>query len=212
MRSLASYAAYYERWSSAWEAQALLRAFVAAGDIDLGARVIGRIAPVRYPEGGLPEADIREMRRLKARMESERLPRGADSTLHTKLGRGGLSDVEWAVQLLQMQHAHAHPSLRTTHTLRALDALEELGLIARHDAAELRTAWLFATAVRNAIMLVRGMPSDMLSTDVKELAGVGYVIGYPSGDAGRIIEDYRRITRRARGVVDRVFYGVTDEK
>jgi glutamate-ammonia-ligase adenylyltransferase len=211
VRSLASYAAYYERWSSAWEAQALLRAFVAAGDADLGARFIELIEPLRYPDGGLPESDVREIRRLKARMESERLPRGADSTLHTKLGRGGLSDVEWVVQLLQMQHGYEHPSLRTTHTLRALDELEDLGLIARHDATELRSAWLFATAVRNAVMLVRGMPSDMLSTDVKELAGVGYVLGYPPGDSGRLIDDYRRITRRARGVVDRVFYGVVDE-
>ena len=211
VRSLASYAAYYERWSSAWEAQALLRAFVAAGDAELGERFIELIDPLRYPKGGLPEIDVREMRRLKARMESERLPRGADSTLHTKLGRGGLSDVEWVVQLLQMQHGHEYPSLRTTHTLRALDELEDLGLIARSDATELRSAWLFATAVRNAVMLVRGMPSDMLSTDVKELAGVGYVLGYPMGDSGRILDDYRRITRRARGVVDRVFYGVVDE-
>ena len=184
---------------------------MAAGDADLGARFIELIEPLRYPDGGLPDTDVREIRRLKARMESERLPRGADSTLHTKLGRGGLSDVEWVVQLLQMQHGHEYPSLRTTNTLRALDELEDLGLIVRSDATELRSAWLFATAVRNAAMLVRGMPSDMLSTDVKELAGVGYVLGYPPGDSGRLVDDYRRITRRARGVVDRVFYGVVDE-
>ena len=65
---------------------------------------------------------VREIRRLKARMEAERLPRGADPGLHTKLGRGGLSDVEWVAQLLQLQHGHEVPGLRTTRTLPALAA------------------------------------------------------------------------------------------
>ncbi|MSO27529.1 MAG: bifunctional [glutamine synthetase] adenylyltransferase/[glutamine synthetase]-adenylyl-L-tyrosine phosphorylase [Candidatus Nanopelagicales bacterium] len=207
VRSLASYEAYYGRWSSAWEAQALLRARVVSGDNDLGARFLALIDPLRYPDGGIPEMQVREIRSLKARMEAERLPRGADSTLHTKLGRGGLSDVEWVAQLLQMQNACAYPSFRTTETLPVLAAAEHEGLLSATDADALRVAWRFATTVRNAVMLVRDRASDMVPTDLQELAGVGYVIGYPPGASGQLVEDYRRVTRRARQVVDRVFYG-----
>src|SRR5690606_20998180 len=119
VRSLDAYAAYYQRWASHWESQALLRAVPVAGDAELGRRFVAVIDPVRYPEGGPSDQAVREIRRLKARMEAERLPRGADPALHTKLGRGGLSDVEWTVQLLQLRHAYRVPELRTTGTLQA---------------------------------------------------------------------------------------------
>ena len=78
------------------------------------------IDPVRYPDGGLSPAELVEIRRIKARVDSERLPRGADPTTHTKLGRGGLTDIEWTIQLLQLAHGHAVAGLRTTRTLDAL--------------------------------------------------------------------------------------------
>ena len=210
VRSLDSYAAYYERWSSGWESQALLRAAYAAGDEDLAADFIALIDPLRYPPGGIGEEQVREIRRIKARMESERLPRGADPALHTKLGRGGLSDVEWVVQVLQLQHASALPRMRTTQTLEALAVAEEAGLLAAADAEALRAAWRLATGVRNATMLVRGRASDMVPTDLRDLAGVAHVLGYRPGQSGRLLEDYRRVTRRARQVVERVFYGNED--
>ena len=120
VRTLESYRAYYARWGEVWEAQALLRARFIAGDDDLGERFITMINPIRYPEGGLDGTKAREIRRIKARVETERMPRGADPTRHTKLGRGGLADVEWTVQLLQLQHACSVPGLRTTSTLDAL--------------------------------------------------------------------------------------------
>ena len=211
VRSLDSYRAYYERWSSGWEAQALLRADFAAGDGALGAAFLELIDGLRYPPGGIGDDQVREIRRIKARMESERLPRGADPTLHTKLGRGGLSDVEWVVQVIQMQHAHAIPSLRTTRTLDALAAAEAVGLVSERDASALRAAWRLATGVRDATMLVRGRASDMVPTDLRDRAGVAHVLGYPAGESGRLLEDYRRVTRRARQVVERLFYGETAE-
>ncbi|MEI8057657.1 MAG: bifunctional [glutamine synthetase] adenylyltransferase/[glutamine synthetase]-adenylyl-L-tyrosine phosphorylase [Actinomycetes bacterium] len=206
VRTFDSYAAYYARWSSAWEAQALLRAVPVAGDFALGARFVALIDPLRYRAGGVSDADLRDVRRLKARMESERLPRGADPGLHTKLGRGGLSDVEWVVQLLQMQHADRLPSLRTTRTLPALSAAVDEGLLSRVDADQLIAAWRLATQVRDALMLVRGKASDMVPTDTRDLAAVAHVLGYPAGESGALLEDYRRVTRRARAVVERVFY------
>ncbi len=210
VRSLGSYAAYYERWSATWEAQALLRASFVAGDTDLGARFLSLVDPLRW-HGTLTADERTEVRRLKARMESERLPRGADPTLHTKLGRGGLSDVEWVVQMLQLEHAHAVPALRTTQTLEALEAARQAGLIEDGDAQVLSSAWRVATAIRNAVMLVRGRPSDMVPADVRELRAVAFCLGYPVDDSGRLMEDYRRLTRRARQVFERLFYGLEAE-
>ncbi|MDT0344616.1 bifunctional [glutamine synthetase] adenylyltransferase/[glutamine synthetase]-adenylyl-L-tyrosine phosphorylase [Streptomyces litchfieldiae] len=206
VRSYRSFAAYYQRWSLVWESQALLRAEPVAGDAGLGERFLGLIDPLRYPPDGLGDDAVREIRRLKARMEAERLPRGADPTTHTKLGRGGLSDIEWTVQLLQMRHAHAEPALRTTRTRRALAAAAECGLLDPADAEVLDEAWVLASRVRNAVMLVRGRPLDTFPTDARESAAVARYLGYEPGAVGRMLDDYRRTTRRARAVVDRLFY------
>ncbi|GAA4922222.1 bifunctional [glutamine synthetase] adenylyltransferase/[glutamine synthetase]-adenylyl-L-tyrosine phosphorylase [Streptomyces coeruleoprunus] len=207
VRTLKSYEAYYRRWSLSWESQALLRAEPMAGDEDLGRRFLALVDPLRYPEKGLDDAAVREIRRLKARMESERLPRGTDPALHTKLGRGGLSDVEWTVQLMQMRHAHEVPGLRTTSTRRALAAAREAGLISERYARTLDEAWVLATRVRNGVMLVRGRAGDTFPSDARELAAVGRYLGYGPGHVGEMVDDYRRTTRRARAVVDELFYG-----
>ncbi|MEU6380859.1 bifunctional [glutamine synthetase] adenylyltransferase/[glutamine synthetase]-adenylyl-L-tyrosine phosphorylase [Streptomyces sp. NPDC046909] len=207
VRTLKSYEAYYRRWSLVWESQALLRAEVVAGDADLGQRFIELIDPLRYPAEGLGDDAVREIRRLKARMESERLPRGADPKLHTKLGPGGLSDVEWVVQLFQLRHGWAEPGLRTTRTREALAAACSAGLVSGEDAAILDEAWVLATRVRNAVMLVRGRAGDTFPSDPRELAAVGRYLGYGPGHVGDMLDDYRRTARRARAVVETLFYG-----
>ncbi len=207
VRTLGSYEAYYRRWSLVWESQALLRAAPMAGDPELGARFIELVDPLRYPAEGIGEDAVREIRRLKARMESERVPRGSDPTLHTKLGRGGLSDVEWTVQLLQMRHGWAEPGLRTTRTREALAAAHAARLIDTEDAQILDEAWVLAARVRNAVMLVRGRAGDTFPSDGRELAAVGRYLGYGPGHVGDMLDDYRRITRRARAVVEVLFYG-----
>jgi glutamate-ammonia-ligase adenylyltransferase len=207
VRSLESYRQYYARWSEPWEAQALLRARFAAGDQHLGLRFAAMIDLVRYPVGGLRPADLIEIRRIKARVDSERLPRGADPTTHTKLGRGGLADVEWTIQLLQLAHGHAVAELRTTRTLDALRAAVDAELIEAGDAAALIDGWRMATHVRNALMLVRDKAEDQLPHQGTPLVAVGRAMGYPSGfDPGQLVDDYRRTARRARRVVEKIFY------
>jgi glutamate-ammonia-ligase adenylyltransferase len=207
VRSLAAYAEYYARWSLPWEAQALTRAVPVAGDAGLGERFVALADPLRWPRGGLPEAAVREVRRIKARVEAERLPRGADARRHLKLGRGGLSDVEWTVQLLQLRHAGEVDALRTPSTLAGLRAAQDAGLLAGADAEVLAAAWTLASRVRNAVVLSRGRPSDSLPAAVRELDGVARLVGYPPGSAAALDDDYQRLTRRARSVVERVFYG-----
>jgi glutamate-ammonia-ligase adenylyltransferase len=206
VRSLASYRAYYERWSSTWEAQALLRASIGAGDRELGAELLSAINRVRYPTGGLTHAQVHEIRKLKARMEAERMPRGSDPRRHVKLGPGGLSDVEWTVQLMQLQHAATLPELRTTGTLEALDAAAGAQLLGLSDADALRSAWLMASRIRNAVMLLRGRAADSLPTDSRELSAVALILGYSKGESSLLVEDYRKRARLARQVMDRVFW------
>jgi glutamate-ammonia-ligase adenylyltransferase len=207
VRTLESYRAYYAQWGEIWEAQALLRARFIAGDAELGARFIAAIDGIRYPADGLDPARTREIRRIKARVDNERLPRGADPSTHTKLGRGGLADVEWTLQLLQLRHAARIPRLRTTSTMDGLTAAAESGLIDPVDAAALREAWLLATRVRNAATLVRGKPTDQVPTSGRELAAVASVLGHPlDADPGAFLDSYRRAMRRSRAIVERVFY------
>jgi [glutamine synthetase] adenylyltransferase / [glutamine synthetase]-adenylyl-L-tyrosine phosphorylase len=205
-RSLGSYVAYYARWSKVWESQALLRAASVAGDADLGARFIAAIAPIRWPPEGLAPADVREIRRIKARVEKERLPRGADPTLNTKLGRGGLSDVEWTVQLLQLRFAGSIEGLRSTSTLQTLEAARDAGLIEAADAETLASAWRLATRVRNALVLARGKAADSIPTDFREVVRIARLVGYSPQQSGDFLELYRRVTRRSRAVVDKIFY------
>jgi len=207
VRTLASYRAYYQRWSVPWEAQALLRGEPVAGDAALGDAFMTLADEFRYPAGGVGEPAVREIRRIKARMESERMPRGVDPALHLKLGPGGLADVEWVAQLLQLRNAHAVPALRTTRTLAALDAARDEGLIAAADAAALSSAWQLAARIRNAVMLVRGRAGDTVPTSQPELGAVARLLGYPPDASQDLVQDYRRAARRARTVMERLFYG-----
>nr|WP_218851920.1 bifunctional [glutamine synthetase] adenylyltransferase/[glutamine synthetase]-adenylyl-L-tyrosine phosphorylase [Nocardioides panaciterrulae] len=207
VRTLDSYAAYYGKWSKVWEAQALLRADAVVGDPELRRRFVELVDPLRFPAEGISEDDVLEIRRIKARVDQERLPRGADPQTHLKLGRGGLADIEWTIQLLQMRYAGQVPGLRTSRTLEALTAAREVGLLEAEDADELVHAWRTVSRVRNAVTLVRGKPGDHLPRDPREKAAVASVLGYPLGASDSMVNDYLRVTRRARAVVDKVFWG-----
>jgi [glutamine synthetase] adenylyltransferase / [glutamine synthetase]-adenylyl-L-tyrosine phosphorylase len=204
VRSLAAYARYYDRWSAVWEAQALLRARYVCGDADLAGRFLAVADRVRYPVAGLSREQLTEIRRIKARVETERMPRGADPRVHTKLGRGGLADVEWAVQLLQLRHAGAVAGLCTTRTLGALGAAREAGLVGAADAEALAAGWTLATRVRNALTLVRGRAADELPAHGPVLAGVVGVLG-AGLPPGEFFDHYLKVTRRARAAMERVF-------
>ncbi len=141
VRTLDAYAAYYAKWSHVWEAQALLRADAVVGDAGVRERFTALVDPLRYPVGGLTDDDVLEVRRIKGRVDKERLPRGADPNLHLKLGRGGLADIEWTIQLLQLRYGAEVPGLRTAQTLAALSAAAEAGLVSPGDAETLGTSW-----------------------------------------------------------------------
>lgn len=205
-RSLDAYVEYYRRWSLSWEAQALLRARGVAGSVKLIRDFTALADEVRYPPSVDPQG-IREIKRIKARVESERLPQGVDPARHLKLGPGSLSDVEWLVQLLQLEHAHRIPGLRTTSSMTALRSAAEAGLLPAASADRLAAAWRLASRLRSANTLLSGQTSDVLPVDRKRLDGIGRLLEYPPRSASQVEEDYLAATRRARRVFEKLFYG-----
>jgi glutamate-ammonia-ligase adenylyltransferase len=184
----------------------LLRATPIAGPASLAEDFRKLIDPLRWPEKGLDDKQVREIRTMKARVESERLPRGADPRTHLKLGTGGLTDVEWTVQLHQLRYAHQRPSLRVTGTMAALAAIGDEGLIAAEDVKALREAWRLGALMRNAGVLWRGRPIETVPADVRDADGIGRIMGRPAGDAASLGELWLRVARRSRHATDFNFY------
>jgi [glutamine synthetase] adenylyltransferase / [glutamine synthetase]-adenylyl-L-tyrosine phosphorylase len=205
-RSLGGFHRYYEQWGLTWERQALTKARFVAGDAELGARFAALATEFTY-EQRMTDDDVREVRRMKARIERERIPPGEDPQFHLKLGRGSLSDVEFTVQLLQLVHGGAHPDVRVSGTIDALERLRGRGLLDADDAGVLEEAYRFCELARNAHYLQTAKPSDALPTDRVELERLALLLGYVHRPHSMLRDDYRRVTRRARRVVERVFYG-----
>ena len=209
-RSLDAYREYYGRWSALWERQALLRARPCAGDRDLGRRFEELINPLRWAQEGLAPQDLREIRRIKARVEAERLPRGIDPARHLKLGPGGLSDVEWSAQVLQLAHAGQVPQLRTTSTVAALQAAVQAGVLSADGGGELVAAWILASRLRSAIVLgtgrASGPRSQVLPIQIREIRLVGRLVGLSAGRERELEDLYRRSARHARAVAERIVF------
>ncbi|MBA2625240.1 MAG: bifunctional glutamine-synthetase adenylyltransferase/deadenyltransferase, partial [Acidimicrobiia bacterium] len=196
-RSLGAFARYFEDWAQPWERLAMLRARPVAGDPDVAERFMALLdLAMRRP--ARPE-EVREIRRIKARVERERIPPGEDPQFHLKLGRGSLSDVEFCAQLLQLQAGVA-----ATGTMTALDRLAEKAVLEERDRAALAEAYRFCERTRNRLYLVRGARGDSLPTDTVEVLRLTRSLGMTPGE---LRESYRRVTRRSRAVVERLFYG-----
>jgi glutamate-ammonia-ligase adenylyltransferase len=205
-RDLGGYAAYFERWAETWERQALVRARVVAGDADLGARFMALAGSFVW-DRPLTDGDVADIRRMKARIERERISARDDPQFHLKLGRGSLSDIEWTVQLLQLRHG-----VRGTATMATLDELGSRAVLPPADVDALRDAYRFCERTRNRWHLVGALaggasPGDALPTQADQLSHLARSLGTTPGT---LRDDYRRVTRRARRVVERAFYGIED--
>ncbi len=205
-RALSAYEAYYDRWSQEWEHQALLKARAVAGDPLLGGRFAAMATPLAYPDT-FGEQDLARIRKMKARIERERLPRRGDPKRHLKLGPGGLSDIEWTVQLLQQQAGTRQPVVRSTSTMQALDALEDVDLIDHQDATWLRDGYHFLSQVRNRLYLLRQRNVDVLPTSRADLDLLARSLGYGRGGWQDFESDHLRNVRHVRRVTERLFYG-----
>lgn len=204
VRDLAGYRAYFERWAQTWERQAMTRARVVAGDRRLGDELMGLVHELVW-DRPFTAADVAAVRRMKARVERERISPREDPQFHLKLGPGALADVEWTVQLLQLQHRVVEPG-----TMAALDALAGLGVVRPDDHQRLQAAYRFCEHTRNRWYLVGalpggGAPGDALPTRPEQLSRLARSLGTTPAE---LRSDYRRVTRRCRAVVERLFYAM----
>ncbi len=212
-RTPAAYVAYYQRWAQPWELQALTQARPVAGDAALGERFVASLAELVYPTP-LPAQRLAAMRRMKARIERERatarrprVARGSrDDTPDLKLGSGGLSDVEWTAQLLQLRHGGRLPALRRPGTLPVLAAAVDAGVLAPVDAAWLADGWRLCSRVRNALYLAGLRDTDRLPTADETQERVAHMLGFAKPGGQALSEELARGRRRVRKVHERYFY------
>ena len=205
-RDVEGYRLYFSRWAQTWERQALVRARPVAGDRALAQRFMAVVDEFVWGSP-LGEDEAAEIRRMKARIERERIPAREDPQFHLKLGRGSLSDVEWTVQLLQLRHGVRGPS-----TMAALDELVAVGAMAGDDAEALRDSYRYCEHTRNRWHLVGALPGgtppgDALPARAHDLSRLARSL---ATTPAALRDDYRRVTRRARRVTERLFYGIED--
>jgi glutamate-ammonia-ligase adenylyltransferase len=188
---------YFEHRALMWERQAWVRARPVAGDLVLGERLLTTLDPIVWRR--LEEEDRRDVRRMKARIEAERIPAGEDPAFHLKLGPGALADVEFCAQLLQLD-----AGVRAQGTLDAVTKLAAGGHLDDEEAVILSEAYRFCERTRDRWFLVRGARADALPQG-DDLARLARSL---QTSPQELRDDYRRVTRRARRVVNRRFYGV----
>jgi glutamate-ammonia-ligase adenylyltransferase len=198
VRTLDAWTAYVDRWAQPWERLAWVKARPVAGDLALGGELVdGVLAPWVW-DRPVVEAERTELRRVKVRVEEERIRPGDDRDFHLKLGRGGLVDVEFCVQLLQLDHG-----IRATGTSEAMGLLRRAGVLDADEHAALADAHGFLEAVRNRLFLVTGEPGDALPARPERLQHLASSLGT---DPVGLRDRHRKVTRRARRVVERRFF------
>ncbi len=201
-RSLDATIAYYDGESATWERQAMLKARAVAGDQQLGAGFIRGLEPLVYPEH-LPAAAIDEVRRTKVRLEEYILQRGKEFT-EVKRGHGGIRDVEFAVQLLQLVHGRRDPALRSPSTLAALASLADEGYVARSDAEDLAAAYRFLRRLEHRLQIVRDLQTHDLPAEIAARTTLARSLGLT--DARELQAAYDRTTGLVRQIHERLFY------
>lgn len=202
-RSLKSFERYYSDWVEPWELLAMVKARPSSGDPRLLSGFANLMTSTLWGQP-LPESMVHAIRRIKARVESERLPAGEDPDFHLKLGPGGLSDVEFLTQMLQLRHGHDVAPLRVTGTFRGLEELKAAEILASAEYNALRDSYLFCTRVRLRLHLQSGRVTNSLPADPDSAARLSASLGFDR--TAELREQYRRYTRRARRTFERLFY------
>ena len=203
VRSLASHVAYYERWASTWEFQALLKARYAAGDADLAGAYLAALSPMIWMSS-MRENFVTEVRAMRRRV-IDNIPT-AHRDRQLKLGAGGLRDVEFAVQLLQLVHGRADESLRSSTTLDALEALTDGGYVGRRDGSALTESYEFLRTLEHRIQLFRLRRSHIVPDDPEDLRRIGRSMGYRVNSAELLSKDLQAHRRVVRRLHEKLFY------
>jgi glutamate-ammonia-ligase adenylyltransferase len=206
-KSFTAYLEYWERYAETWEFQALLRSRFLAGDETLGRRFCSFAEDFAYPEY-LPRERAAEVVRMRQRIERERVHPVEAGTFHFKLGHGSLADVQFAVELALMAHGGARPEVRRRRTLDAIEALASARVLEDASAHALGEAFVFLSGVKNALEMDRRVPAEAIPPSPQEQVALARRLGYEEYPRQSFLDDYLRITRRARRAMLRVFRDV----
>lgn len=203
VRTLSSHLAYYQRWAKTWEFQALLKARPVAGDLGLGEEYVATLAPLVWHAAERENfvADVQKMRRRVV----ENIP-VAEIERELKLGPGGLRDVEFAVQLLQLVHGRADTSLRSGTTLDALKALAAGGYVGRADAVQLDEAYRFLRSMEHRIQLYRLRRTHLVPEDDADLRRIGRSLGLRADPVVELNREWKRHAAVVRRLHEKLFY------
>jgi glutamate-ammonia-ligase adenylyltransferase len=200
--SLAGFRAYHAKQALLWERQALIKARTVAGDRALGA-IIEREAEAHVYNENIQPQMAEEIGRLRARMEKE-LARESARRLNIKVGRGGLLDVEFLVQYLQLREGPHRPSLRLRATAPALAALGEAGLLPADEVTALGDSYAFLRRLENRLRIVHDRSIQEIPSREADLDKLGRRLGYHGGSPGaRLLDDYRAHAERVRAIYSR---------
>ncbi|MFZ0161885.1 MAG: bifunctional [glutamine synthetase] adenylyltransferase/[glutamine synthetase]-adenylyl-L-tyrosine phosphorylase, partial [Kineosporiaceae bacterium] len=203
VRTVRSHVSYYERWAHTWEFQALLKARVVAGDRALGQAYLDAIAPMVW-RAAERENFVEDVQAMRRRVEQHVPAREAARQL--KLGPGGLRDVEFSVQLLQLVHGRIDPRLRTGNTLEGLEALSAYGYVGRDDAAELDRAYRFLRTLEHRIQLHRLLRTHVVPAEPDALRWIGRSFGMRRSPAAELEDQWRRHALEVRRLHEKLFY------
>ncbi|MCW5951683.1 MAG: bifunctional [glutamine synthetase] adenylyltransferase/[glutamine synthetase]-adenylyl-L-tyrosine phosphorylase, partial [Propionibacteriaceae bacterium] len=201
VRTLASHRAYYERWAKNWEFQAMLKARPMAGDLALAQEFVDMVWPMVWQVAD-DDQFVAETQAMRRRVVSLLPATQADQEI--KLGAGGLRDVEFSVQLLQLVHGRADERLRLRGTFEALDALIALGYVGRADGYDLNTAYRLQRLLEHRLQLHKLRRTHLMPTDETNQRWLSRSIGLP--DAKELTHLWRRSTRRVLALHQRLFY------
>lgn len=198
--SLEAHRDYYRQRAQLWERQALTKARFVAGDEGLGRQFLEMTREIVYAEP-LSGEEAAAIRRMRERIETQRGDQ-RQVAWEFKTGPGGLMDVEFLVQALQLRHGHAHPSLRTSQTLAALNRLTALGLVEEDDSFQLRRHYLFLRRIESVLRRAENASTSRLPAGEREQALLARRLGL-DGRAS-LLKAYEQTTRSVRSIYDRV--------
>ena len=204
-RSMAGFLEYWERYAEPWEFQSLLRARHVAGDAELGRRFELNAADFAYPPDGLTLDRVVEVRRMRERIERERVKPPEASKFHFKLGVGSLADVQFAVELSLMRFGGAEPEVRSRRTLEAIEKLAAARHLEDQVARDLAEAFVFLSDVKNVLEMDRRVHAEALPAAPDEQTALARRLGFEEYPRQAFLERYLHVTRRCRRAMERVF-------
>ncbi len=204
-RSPDSYEQYYRRWGEAWELQALIKARYVAGDVDLANRFFDAVRPMVWHEELAPGA-VPYIHQIKRRHEEEFWSDGRDDG-DVKRGRGGIRDVEFTAQILQLVHGRADPAVRSPNTFEALDQLVRGGYLHRGDARRLAGSLVHLRTVEHRLQLWEERQTHHLPDAGADLDSLARRLGYRGDRPGpTFLADHEQVRAAVRDTHERVFY------